>query len=775
MPFNGLELNNCYKIVNKIGENNVSTVWKASGIFSPLDFVIKFLKKQNQDYREEELVRFENEIMGIYKIHHPNINKIFEIDTYDNHTFVVMEYIEGITLLEYLENGKKLNYNDIINIIYKICNGLEVAHRNGSIHKNLNPQNILLILKGDKIEEVKITNFGFSEIIDLYRNNSEEEIINIYSYMPPESCPICNLMMDERSDIYSLGVIFYYLLTKKLPFTAKDIDSLYRKIISEEPCAPSKLSKYKFNEVIDKIVLKLLSKEKKNRYQSAEGLVTDIEMLMRKESDFQLGLEDTSFNTYFESDIIIRGNELNKLKNLYKDISISKGNACLLTGTNGVGKTNLLNSFSTYVMANNGIFLQANCKSNKIKMPYQIFYDLLYNYLDYYQKLNLEEQDKIVNRIIKECNNNLSGILDQFDFLSEIFPDYKEDKNVDFKNIFIDFLCSLSSEDKPLVLIIKNIQWIDKDSLIIMDNFLAKIESKSILLIMSYVENKNECFDLLSEIFNEKVINCIQLYPLNKDLTKKLLLNILGDNIKILSDKIVDFIFNMSEGNPYYIIEILRLLVNKEVVYPIIDSWEADSERLERTKWKNKDEVILDKIQVLRNQELTILTYASLLDIYFNADLLFKLCKLNKTDLVISIDYMVKQDILKMISTRNGNKYFVDEITKSILIKKMDIKKREEIHHEIAVLLEKDYLNSKDKNLHYLITHHYVMSKEKEKEKSLEYLYRSGLLSMDTHAYHGAYVFFNEAKEFMEKYNIINDDIKKDIKLNLNKILKKIE
>jgi serine/threonine protein kinase len=709
MDLKGKTINDCYNIVEKVGENSICDVYKAVGVLSPLEFALKIFKKPNSEYKEEDIIRFKKDMFSIYRIYHPNITKVFEIDNLENYTYVTMEFTYGMSLKHYLDKGEKLNYEDILLIIMDIANGLEVAHRNGSLHKNLNLLNIILCIENKKIKSAKITNFGFGEIFLSYAD--KESLSDLLPYLPPENCSICNRKFDKSSDLFSLGVIMYYLLTDKFPFYGNSVESYFKSLANTKPDLPSKISKYEIPPVLDKIIFKLLSLNKNERYQSALGLLTDLERIKRNEFIFDLGVEDNSFSNIFQTDLIDRDEEISLLSSIYENAKKSKGIGMIISGEYGIGKARVAETLSENVIKDKGVYLKVNCMNKNL--PYNVFKSLIRNYFYYLEILDDKKQKEILNKIksfdelsgnilsffIKSCDLNISKY--------EINNEKIKDVSKDFADKISDLICAFSSIELPMIIVIGNIELADQESLMVILELLKKIENYPLVLILTCSSNIEITDDFLLKIINSD-IKKIELNPLAVEDSKKLLSDILKDKDNTVTNIIIDKIHKIAKGNPYYMIEFLRQLINEGIIYPDIDRWDIDLKKFDLIKIETTKDIILKKLQLLRSNEFNILTYADLVDSEFDLDFLFKLLDNDKEEIIAVADDLINEDFLKLQNYYHNNYIFSNIITKEILSSRLDVGKRKFIHELIANKIE-ETIECEPYNI-FLAVNHYMKS-----------------------------------------------------------------
>lgn len=255
-------VNNKYKIKEKIGESLMSIVWLAEDISKKENVAIKVLKRGLTSNRSEDIIRLRNETMAVAKLNEPGIAKIFEIGEIENMHYIVMEYMRGKSLSMMLKEGVRFFPDEVVEIVYKICVALKHIHNINIVHRDLKPGNIFVYWEAGE-PEIKLIDFGLAQVKE-FNMKDTEEIIDALSYMAPEQSGSIKRNVDERSDLYSLGIIFYQLLTGELPFNADNVNTLLYQQIAKIPERPAKYNT-SIPEIIEKIVLKLLEKEPEKR------------------------------------------------------------------------------------------------------------------------------------------------------------------------------------------------------------------------------------------------------------------------------------------------------------------------------------------------------------------------------------------------------------------------------------------------------------------------------------------------------------------------------
>ena len=288
----GKRLDNRYEFLELIGVGGMANVYKSYDYLRKCYVAIKVLKEKYLR-NEEFLYRFRNESKANASLSHPNIVRIFDVGFGNKMQYIVMEYVEGVTLKEYIENVKILNWKEAVRFTLQILRGLQHAHDKGIVHRDIKPQNIMLLEDGT----VKIMDFGIARFPKDERTNFKKTIGSVH-YISPEQA--VGEITDFKSDVYSVGIMMYEMLTGKLPFTGKTPEIVAQKQISEQPKSPAF-----FNNTIPKglvdIVFRAIEKNPQERYQSADEMLRDVDDF-KKNPDISFGysyLKDIEQTKYF--------------------------------------------------------------------------------------------------------------------------------------------------------------------------------------------------------------------------------------------------------------------------------------------------------------------------------------------------------------------------------------------------------------------------------------------------------------------------------------------
>lgn len=264
---------NRYRIIRTIGVGGMAIVYEATDLVTNKRVALKMLKESISD-NPQALRRFINESRAVAMLNHSNIVKILNVSVKTEHKFIVMEYIEGITLREYMNQRGALEWREALAFISQILAALDHAHMKRIIHRDIKPQNIMVMERGI----IKVADFGIAKLPDSETMTMADHAIGTIYYISPEQAK--GKKIDARSDIYSLGVMFYEMVTGQLPFMAENAYGIMHKHINDAPKPPKELCP-KLPLGVQQIIMTALEKEPENRYQSAPQMLRNVYSIQR--------------------------------------------------------------------------------------------------------------------------------------------------------------------------------------------------------------------------------------------------------------------------------------------------------------------------------------------------------------------------------------------------------------------------------------------------------------------------------------------------------------
>ena len=305
MVKDGIVLGKRYEVLSKVGAGGMADVYKGRDQMLNRYVAIKVLKKE---FREDEnfVRKFRSEAQASAGLLHPNVVNVYDVGEDRGLYYMVMELVEGMTLKEYIEKKGRLSHKEVISIAIQMCSGIGAAHAAGIIHRDIKPQNIIISKDG----KVKVTDFGIAKAVT--SNTISTNAMGSVHYTSPEQAR--GGFSDQKSDIYSIGITLYEMVTGQVPFDGDSTVSVAIKHLQEEITAPSELvSDIPYS--LEQIILKCTQKNAERRYPNTDELIQDLKRsLVDPDGDFvvipPLGNADT---------LIITDEELDEIQNSYDE------------------------------------------------------------------------------------------------------------------------------------------------------------------------------------------------------------------------------------------------------------------------------------------------------------------------------------------------------------------------------------------------------------------------------------------------------------------------
>ena len=308
----GMFLVDRYEVIGKVGTGGMSDVYKAKDHILGRIVAIKVLK---QEFSEDInfVTKFRTEAQSAAGLEHPNIVNIYDVGSESGMHFIVMEFVEGITLKTYIEKKGQLSFKEATSIAIQVARGIDAAHNKDITHRDIKPQNIMISTDG----KVKVTDFGIAKAIS--SNTISSDAMGSVHYASPEQAR--NGLIDGRSDIYSLGIVMYEMVTGRVPFDGDTTVAVALQHLQEEMVAPSTYAP-ELPISYERIVLKTTQKSPERRYQTIAELLADLrKALTNPDEDFVVIAPLVLGNTR-----VINGDELGEIQKVFDETDMDNEN-----------------------------------------------------------------------------------------------------------------------------------------------------------------------------------------------------------------------------------------------------------------------------------------------------------------------------------------------------------------------------------------------------------------------------------------------------------------
>ncbi len=497
--------------------------------------------------------------------------------------YVIQDYFDGITLDKYARQGAGVSLEDFFTIACGLAQALAKVHDAGIIHGGIKPHNILV---DPGTLDIRIIDFiSALDVRDvshfIYDGSFVRETL---SYTSPEQTGRINHRVVFSSDLYSLGVIFYEMLTGRLPYFSDDPLELIHSHLAEEAPAPDELNT-DIPLTLSRIVAKLLFKQPEKRYQSSNGLLSDL-LRCRDEyaatrtiSEFPLESHVYTHRVTFISKMVGRDAEAAIILSEYEKVAAGSFRAMLISGLSGIGKTRLIQELQGPIVRHRGYFTSGKFDVYQKNVPYSSLLQALRHLI----RTFLTESDARVadwrDRILEAVGDNgrvLTDVVPELEILIGPQPEIQPLPPVEslnrFHDLFGSFLNCLASRENPLVLFIDDLQWCDAASFDFLGQVFANQEEHPFLFLLgayrhNEVDSSHPLMKLVQSV-REKgwPLEEIRLGPLKSEHCHEMVSYIL-DAPLFETRTLSDFIFTLTEGNPLFVSESLAYLHNEDLLF----------------------------------------------------------------------------------------------------------------------------------------------------------------------------------------------------------------
>lgn len=627
-----------YRLTEVIHEGIKTIIYRGIFLANKEPVILKVLKEEYPSL--DAIARLKHEYHIMQNLNHAGVAKVYRLLNINNRLGVVSEDFGGVSLKQLL-SAEKLSIASFLEISVQIVVILAYIHNQQIIHKDIKPANIINLESGIvKLIDFSIASRSPKESPSVLNPNQLEGTL---AYTSPEQTGRINRIVDYRSDFYSLGVTFYEMLTGSLPFLSHDPLELLHCHIAKLPIEIEKLNP----EVplpIAQIVMKLMAKDAEERYQSALGLLVDLESCLLemknsgKVTNFTLGLRDVSGLLIIPQKLYGREEEVKNLLKAFERTSIGRSELILVSGYSGVGKSSLVKEIHKSIVQQGGYFITGKFDQLQCATPYGAIIQALKSLI---RQLFTEDAEKLQQwrqKILTVVGYNGQLIIDVIPEVELIIGKQQpvteiglmESENR-FNLVISEFLSIFTQKEHPLVIFLDDLQWADATSLKLMQLLISDSSSKYLLLIAAYRDNEvdenHPLMKILPEIENTGiVIQKICLQHLQLSSIEKMLCETMKTNATQQINELASLLFHQTTGNPFFLTQMLHTLYQEGLLQFefALGNW----------KWNLKDiqmlvipdlgvvELIARNIEKLPNATKSALKLAACIGNNFTLDIL---------------------------------------------------------------------------------------------------------------------------------------------------------
>jgi len=792
-----------YEIIEQLGTGGMGRVYRAIDKKLNEEVAIKFLKKEIASDRKT-IERFANELKLARRIIHKNIARMYELMEYGETSFITMEFVPGENLKSFIKRIGKLPEGKAAAIAKQVCEGLREAHHLGVTHRDLKPQNIMIDTEGN----ARVMDFGIACSMETKGQTEAGMIIGTPEYMSPEQAE--GKEADARSDIYSLGVVFYEMLTGQVPFTGDSSMSIALGHINQIPLDPQAINSH-ISDGMNHLILKCLEKNPEKRYQDIEGLIFELDSI-EKGLVVAARPKGPHLPPFFETKeeeaepsrpvFVARELELYTLAGSLETALLGKGRVLFVTGDAGSGKTALIKEFCRRAQESHSDLIVAGGKCNAqtgAGDPYFPFIEILslltgevetkytagvisrenalrlWNLVPSSVKAILENGADLVNTLIpgaslvSRASSFSSGWTDwltQLKKLVERKAALPADLTLQQSNLFEQYTRVLRSlaREKPLLLVLEDLQWVDGGSANLLFHVGRQLKGSRILVIGSFRpaeislgrdEKRHPIEPVLHEFkrdFGEIEVD------LEKTEGREFVDAFLDSEPNTLDKKFRQTLFAQTKGQPLFTVELLRAMQEQGMLVKDRDGRWIEGRTFDWHKLPSRvDAVIMERIGRLTEKMREVLTLASVEGQEFTAEVIARLRKEEVRELikVLSSELEKRHHLVSAKGIRSLDKQrlslyvFQNNLFQKYLYNTLDEVERIHLHEEVGNILETLYGEQADEISVQLARH---FEEAGMMPKALEYFAKAGSKALNLSAYAETIAHFRRALDILKTF-----------------------
>ncbi|MEW5869360.1 MAG: protein kinase [Chloroflexota bacterium] len=733
-----------YRIDAELGRGGMGVVYRAHDTLLQRDVVVKVLGKAGDSaLNTEARERLLNEARAAARLNHAHIVSVYDAGEVDDQPYIVMELVDGASLQE----QRPATFEEIISTGKQICTALAHAHQHGIVHRDLKPGNVLIGKDGT----VKLADFGLARSVASHLTE-EGSIVGTILYLPPEQA--MGKPIDGRADLYALGAMLYELTTGRLPFVG---DSPVA-VISQHlyaPVVPPSTFRPDLPAGLERIILRLLAKNPDDRYASANELLhrlSELEMESKPALPVFVPESDTT-DTVLLLEKLVRGRlvgrqaELEQLRDLWKHARNGNNLLVLISGEPGVGKTRLAHEVIVYARLGGAAIWQGGCYEYEAATPYLPIVEALRAWV---REQNTEALRLQLGALAPELAKLAPEIESRIGRLAPNPSLPASEERLRLFDHVTRFIHQLAGE-RGLLFFLDDLHWVDQGTLALLHYLLRNLRGVPMMILAAYreveLDRNHPLADALVEWNRERLAMRLPLGRLSRRDVSELLASLFG--IESVSDEFMDAIYSETEGNPFFVEEVVKSLIQQGQIYRQDGRWQRhEMEHL--TIPQSVKEAIGRRLGRLSKACMEVLHTAAVLGRRFPFRELVFASQGDEEELLDAIDEAVMAQLLQA-EPRETFTFTHDKI-REVLYEELNPIRRRRLHKRVAEGLERllaepasrSGLEAEVQDLAY----HFIEGDELE--KGLDYSVQAAEKACRLYAHEEALCYYEQAVDCAE-------------------------
>src|SRR5438093_166015 len=742
-----------YAVKGFLGEGGRKRVYLAHDTKLDRDVAVAVIKTDGLDEAGLSRVKREAQAMGRLG-DHPNIVTVFDIGDDGVQPYIVSQYMGGGDLDGMLSKApnRRLPILDAMQIAWQVVQGLAHAHGRGIIHRDLKPGNIWLSEDGVP----KIGDFGLAVSLDRSRLTMEGMMVGTVAYMAPEQA--LGRQPDARSDLYSLGCVTYEMVTGRPPFLGDDPVAIISQHINTAAVAPS-WHNPEVPRALESLLLRLLAKDPNERPESAAAVPEAMKAIVNTASTTAPIAAESDVNPLdrLAAGIFVgREKEMDELRAGLEDSLSGRGRLMMLVGEPGIGKTRTSEEFATYARLRNVQVLWGRCYEGEGAPAYWPWVQIIRSYVHDKEPKDLMSEmgpgAADIAQVVSEVKERLPGLP---------APPVLEPEQARFRlfDSITTFLKN-ASKDTPLMIVLDDMHWADKPSLLLLQFLAKELRGSRLMVLGTYrdveLRRQHPLAQTLGELNRENLSQRVLLRGLTENDLRRFVEVTAGTSPP---NALVEAVYKETEGNPFFVNEIVRLLV-------------ADG-RLEQAEsvreWsvtipQSVREVVGRRLDHLSEECNRVLTIGSVIGREFGIKLLEKVSEVKGDRLLEALEEATAARVIAEVPRTTDQYWFSHALIRETLYEELSTTRRVRLHRQIGQALEE---MDSEGNLPQLAYHFCQAAPAGDVDKAIDYARRAANSALAHFAYEEAADHYERALQVAELKEKADDRLRGELLLAL--------
>lgn len=739
-----------YRVDEKLGEGGMGVVYKAHDTLLDRAVAIKALSPYVLG--DEGLKRLLREAQSAAKLTHPNIVATYDVIEEGDTRLIVMEYVAGQTLVERLP----LPWADAVQIAGQVCRALQYAHVRGIVHRDIKPENIVITADGT----AKVMDFGLARSEGRSRLTQTGMIVGTVAYMAPEQA--VSGQVDARTDLYGLGCVMYQMATGRPPFEADDPISVISMHVNVPPVAP-RFHNPEIPAALESIILRLLAKDPTERYASADELGRILQTAL---APLEAAPEGAAIEPQLAAPSLLemmargrlvnREEELASLKGSLESMLSGRGHLVLVAGEPGIGKTRLAHELLVFARLRGCLALVGRCYEQEVAIPYLPLTEAL-------RALVREIADDQIESVVGSSAAELVKVVPELgQRIRDLHPSPALEPDQERLRLYEHILAFLAATARirPLVFLLDDLHWADAATLNLLRHLTRNIRSDRILLVGTYrdveLDRSHPLAPILRELNRERLYARVLVRRLTPEHVAEMIRAILQTRDPV-SAEFRDLIYTETEGNPFFVEEILKHLVEVGALYITEGRWERKDIR-EIDIPQSVREVIGRRLERLSPECVEVLTVASAIGREFEFEVLGAAIAADgegaeeRPRIAALLDLLeegLESQLITEERVEEGVRYnFAHALVRETLYDDLSLRRKMLLHERIGEALERVYPNALEAHAADL-AHHFSQVGRSQAEKVTRYALQAAENATRIYAYDEAIAYYRTAVEVL--------------------------